>query len=77
MSLSVAANHVSCGVGVLDVGNAIHVVDAVPVVAVEEEGGLGAGVGESVGNLAKIDIGTCNVMIRRIIVRPGATLPSS
>ena len=76
MSPSVAANHVSCGVGVLDVGNAIRVVDAVPVVAVEEEGGLGAGVGESVGNLAKIDIGTCNV-IRKIIVRPGATLPSS
>ena len=77
MRPSVAANHVACSVGVLDVGNAIRVVNAVIVVAVEEEGGLSASLGESVGNLAQIDIRTWNVMIRRLVVLIGSTLPSS
>ena len=53
-----AANHVSCGVGVLDVGDTIRVVNAVIIVAVEKEGGLGACIGESIGNAAQIDIRT-------------------
>ena len=51
-------NHVSCGVGVLDVGNPIRIVNAVVIITVEKEGGLCPGIGESIRNAAQIDIRT-------------------
>ena len=72
-----AANHVSCCVGVLDVGNTIRVVNAIIVVTVKKEGGLGASIGESIGNPAQIDIRTQIIVIGRLIVRSGNPLPSS
>jgi hypothetical protein len=48
---------VSGGVCVLDVADAIRIVDAVEVVAVEEERGFYPGGGELVGDAAKVDVG--------------------
>jgi hypothetical protein len=58
MGPSVAANHVASGVGILDIADPLIFVDAVPVVAVEEEGGLGFGVGEGIGDLAQVVVWT-------------------
>jgi hypothetical protein len=55
----------SGGVRVLDVGDAVGGVDAVVVVAVEEECGFGAGVGEEVRNGAEVVVWPCTSSRRR------------
>lgn len=52
------ADHMACLVGILDVRYSICIVYTVPVVAVEEKCRFGASVGERVGNLPQIDVGT-------------------
>ena len=52
MGPSVATNHMSGSVGVLDISHSVCVVNTIVVVTVEEEGGLGLCVCESVRDVA-------------------------